>query len=81
MNTLDWVIPRRYHHAMAMTLRLTDEETETLRLTAEAENRSMQEVAREAIREYTSRHTARRAEALTRIVAEDGDLLDRLGSV
>jgi predicted transcriptional regulator len=66
---------------MAMTLRLTDEETENLRLTAEAENRSMQEVAREAIREYTGRHTARRSEALARIVAEDGALLDRLGSV
>ncbi len=66
---------------MAMTLRLTDAETEQLRLTAEAENRSMQEVAREAIREYTARHTARRAEALTRIVQEDAVLLDRLGSV
>jgi predicted transcriptional regulator len=66
---------------MAMTLRLTDEETEQLRLTAEAENRSMQEVAREAIREYTARHAARRAEALARIVSEDGALLDRLGSV
>lgn len=41
----------------------------------------MQEVAREAIREYTARHTARRAEALTRIVQEDAVLLDRLGSV
>lgn len=66
---------------MAMTLRLTDAETEQLRLTADAENRSMQEVARAAIRAYTTRHTARRAEALTRIVAEDAALLDRLGSV
>jgi len=66
---------------MAMTLRLTDEETEQLRLTTEAENRSMQEVAREAIRDYTGRHTARRAEALARIVQEDSALLDRLGSV
>ena len=66
---------------MAMTLRLTDEETDQLRRTAEAENRSMQEVAREAIREYTERHAARRDAALARIVAEDGDLLDRLGSV
>jgi len=75
------VIPRWYHHAVAMTLRLTDEETEQLRLTAEAENRSMQDVAREAIREYTSRHVARRAQALARIVTEDAALLDRLGSV
>jgi predicted transcriptional regulator len=75
------VIPRRYHRSMAMTLRLTDEETELLRRTAEAEDRSMQDVAREAIREYTSRHTARRDAALARIVSEDGALLDRLGSV
>jgi predicted transcriptional regulator len=66
---------------MAMTMRLTDEETELLRRTAEAEDRSMQDVAREAIRAYTTRRTARREAALTRIVAEDGDLLDRLGSV
>jgi len=66
---------------MAMTLRLTDEETELLRRTAEAEDRSMQDVAREAIRLYTSRHQARRDEVLARIVAEDADLLDRLGSV
>ncbi|MCL2795465.1 MAG: ribbon-helix-helix protein, CopG family [Microbacteriaceae bacterium] len=37
---------------MAMTLRLTDDETEALRLRAEREKRSMQEVAREAIRNY-----------------------------
>jgi predicted transcriptional regulator len=66
---------------MAMTLRLTDEETEQLRLTAEEENRSMQEVAREAIREYTGRHTARRDEALARIIHEDVALLGRLGTV
>ena len=66
---------------MAMTLRLTDEETELLRRTAEAENRSMQDVAREAIRAYTTQHAARRDAALVRIVGEDGALLDRLGSV
>ncbi|MHA7987084.1 ribbon-helix-helix protein, CopG family [Rathayibacter sp. CAU 1779] len=37
---------------MAMTLRLTDEETEALRHRAAAENRSMQEVARDAVRQY-----------------------------
>jgi hypothetical protein len=37
---------------MAMTLRLTDAETEALRKRAELEGRSMQEVAREAVRFY-----------------------------
>lgn len=37
---------------MAMTLRLDDSEAEALRRRAELESRSMQEVAREAIREY-----------------------------
>ncbi len=39
----------------------------------------MQEVARTAIAEYVNRRTVRRDEALRRIVAEDGPLLDRLG--
>jgi predicted transcriptional regulator len=34
---------------MAMTLRLTDEETELLRRLSELEGRSMQEISREAI--------------------------------
>jgi predicted transcriptional regulator len=37
---------------MAMTLRLADDETEALRRRAGLEHRSMQEVARQAIREY-----------------------------
>ena len=40
-----------------MTLRLTDAETEALRAQAEAEGRSMQEVARAAVREYVDRRT------------------------
>ena len=66
---------------MAMTLRLTDEETAALRATAEREQRSMQEVARTAIRDYVSQRAVRREELLRRIVDEDGALLDRLGSV
>ena len=42
-----------------MTLRLTDEETEALRARAEKEGRSMQEVAREAVRSYVSIKTKR----------------------
>ncbi len=64
--------------AMAMTLRLNDEEAEALRAQAERESRSMQEVAREAIRVYVSRRAVVREQALQRIVAEDRELLDRL---
>lgn len=37
---------------MTITLRLTDEETEALRAHAEREGRSMEEVARAALRQY-----------------------------
>jgi predicted transcriptional regulator len=65
--------------AMAMTLRLTDEEQAALRETAEREHRSMQDVARDAVRQYVERHAKIRAQALARIVSEDAVLLDRLG--
>jgi predicted transcriptional regulator len=61
-----------------MTLRLTEEETDALRQTAEAENRSMQEVARTAITEYTQRQRAQRDRLLDRIFTEDANLLKRL---
>jgi predicted transcriptional regulator len=72
----DW-----YHAQMPMTLRLTPEETEALRETARLERRSMQAVARAAISEYVTRRVRRRDEHLTSIVAEDAELLRRLGSV
>ncbi|GEL19493.1 hypothetical protein PA7_33300 [Pseudonocardia asaccharolytica DSM 44247 = NBRC 16224] len=64
-----------------MTLRLTDEEAEALRRQAEAEHRSMQDVARQAVREYVSRrgHLARVEEALDVLTPRYADLLDRLG--
>lgn len=65
--------------AMTMTLRLTDEEQTALRETAEREHRSMQDVARDAVRQYVERRAKVRAEALARIVSEDAGLLDRLG--
>jgi predicted transcriptional regulator len=55
---------------MAMTLRLDDEESDALRQRAELEGRSMQEVARQAVREYVER-TSRR-ELLDRVL--DGQL-------
>jgi predicted transcriptional regulator len=63
---------------VAMTLRLTDEEAEALRRRAEQEGRSMQEVARTAIREYTSDRKTRLASAIEKIRIEDAELLDRL---
>ena len=66
---------------MPMTLRLSPEEDEALRETARREHRSMQEVAREAIAAYVSSRIRRRKEHLARIVAEDADLLRRLGGV
>ena len=61
-----------------MTLRLSEDETEALRVAAEREHRSMQDVARQAIREYVTRRLALRDAALARIVAEDAELLTRL---
>lgn len=65
---------------MAMNLRLSDEEASALRRKAEQEGRSMQEVAREAIRQYTSERTTRLATAVERIRTEDAELLKRLST-
>jgi len=66
---------------VAMTLRLTDAETEALRLRARREGRSMQEVAREAVREYIER--ASRRELLDQVLDEElpryAEALRRLG--
>jgi len=65
---------------MAMTLRLTDADTEVLRRRAELERRSMQEVVRQAIREYVEGHS--RAELLDRVLDEElpryAEALERL---
>ncbi len=66
---------------MAMTLRLADHETQALRSRAELEQRSMQDVARQAIREYIENHS--RSELLDRVLDEDlpryAEALERLG--
>jgi len=66
---------------MAMTLRLTAEETEALRQRAHLERRSMQEVARQAIREYVEGHS--RADLLDRVLEQEipryAEALRRLG--
>ncbi|OHV46661.1 hypothetical protein BBK14_01670 [Parafrankia soli] len=64
-----------------MTLRLTDDEAEALRLRSELEQRSMQEIAREAIREYIEAHS--RSELLDQVLDEElpryAEALRRLG--
>jgi predicted transcriptional regulator len=66
---------------MAMTLRLSDAEAEALRQRAALEDRSMQEVAREAVREYIEQHS--RADLLDRVLDEElpryAEALERLG--
>jgi predicted transcriptional regulator len=66
---------------MAMTLRLSDSEVDALRLRAERESRSMQDVARQAVREYIENHS--RTELLDRVLDEElpryAEALERLG--
>ena len=66
---------------MAMTLRLADQESEALRRRSELEQRSMQEVARQAIREYIENHS--RSELLDQVLDEElpryAEALRRLG--
>jgi hypothetical protein len=66
---------------MAMTLRLTEVEAEALRRRAELEGRSMQEIARHALREYLDRRS--REERLDRVLDQElpryADALRRLG--
>lgn len=49
---------------MAMTLRLSDEQTEALRRKADAEHRSMQQVALAAIDAYVHQETPARRQAV-----------------
>jgi plasmid stability protein len=66
---------------MAMTLRLAEDETKALRLRADLEHRSMQDVARQAIREYVENHS--RAELLDQVLDDElpryAEALRRLG--
>jgi len=66
---------------MAMTLRLTEEETDALRLRAEREGRSMQEVARAAVRDYVDRTSTRELldETLDAELPRYAEALRRLG--
>jgi hypothetical protein len=61
---------------MAMTLRLSDEQTEALRRKAEAEHRSMQQVAQAAIDAYVHQPTPLRRQSVpvAELAALFGDL-------
>lgn len=67
---------------MAMTLRLTDEEAAALRRLAEIEERSMQDVARQAVRDYIDRAGRRRLvdRVLDSELPRFADALGRLGA-
>jgi predicted transcriptional regulator len=66
---------------MAMTLRLSDEQAAALRATAEREGRSIHETVVIAIEEYVSKRTKKRDALIERIMVQDREALDRLGSV
>ncbi len=63
---------------MAATLRLPPDVQKALRETAAREGRSQNAIIIDAIRRYATDRTRRRDEAVSRIVAEDAALLDRL---
>jgi predicted transcriptional regulator len=64
-----------------MTVRLTDAETEALRRRAEYESRSMQDVVRQAVREYVESHS--RQDLLNNVLDSElpryAEALERLG--
>ncbi|MBT1684482.1 MULTISPECIES: ribbon-helix-helix protein, CopG family [Curtobacterium] len=66
---------------MAMTLRLDDDEAAALRKRADLEERSMQDVARAAIREYVEQHS--RSDLIDGILDRElpryAEALERLG--
>lgn len=66
---------------MAMTLRLTDDESAALRAQALRENRSMQDVARQAVRDYVEAHGKRAVldAVLDTELTRYAEALERLG--
>ncbi len=63
---------------MAMTLRLSKEQSEKLREAAERDGISMHAAVLKAVDDYLDRRTARRDEILGRIAKDHDGLLDRL---
>ena len=64
-----------------MTLRLTDDEADALRRRAELEQRSMQDVARQAVRDYIERTSRRELvdRVLDEVLPQYAEALERLG--
>ncbi len=64
-----------------MTLRLTDDEQQALQAQAKIDGISMQDAARQAIREYVMRrsHETAVSSAADRIIGAHSDALRRLG--
>ncbi len=77
----DGLIPVWYHHRMAMTLRLTDEDEHVLALLAEAQGISKQEATVRAIRDAAARrvHEDRVSQLSAAARARYADVLERLG--
>ena len=75
------VVPLWYHVAMAMNLRLDDEDSALLKALAEAEHVSLHEAALRAIRRSARdlAHTDRVREATAEMLDRWGEVLDRLG--
>jgi len=63
---------------MAMTLRLSEEQTAKLRAAAERDGISMHAAVMKAVDDYIDRRTARRDEIIDRIFTERADLFRRL---
>lgn len=63
---------------MAMTLRLSDEQTSKLRAAAERDGISMHALVLKAVDDYLDRRTARRDEIIERIFTERAELFRRL---
>lgn len=63
---------------MAMTLRLSEQQTARLREAAAREGLSMQAAALKAVDEYINRRAARRDALLAQILTEDAEVLRRL---
>jgi uncharacterized protein (DUF1778 family) len=77
----DRVVPLWYHVAMAMNLRLDDEDSALLKALADAEHVSLHEAALRAIRRSARElaHTDRVREATAEMLGRWSEVLDRLG--
>ena len=63
---------------MAMTLRLSDEQSAALKRIAAQEGISMQEAALKAVDDYLTRREKRLGDVIRRVKNEDQELLHRL---